>query len=409
MQEKELKMTIKEHQRLELIKKVMNREIQLTEAAELMGVSYRQAKKIKKRYKEEDVKGMIRKKGSGRKGFSESFKQKIFCIYNEHYNDEWHPFNIRHFWEKLNENHDIHISYETTRNIINKDQGNKLRKYKKKHRKERPRMPEKGLLLQMDTSIHQWLKNIPQAVPLITIVDDCSSKLLYARFFDSDSAFNNMKAIKYVIEHYGWFKALYHDRASHFTTTRKGGRWYNVAIEQALTNIEEVLHELGIISINASSPQAKGRIERSFRTHQDRLISEMLLHNITSYEKANTFLEDYFIDYYNKRFTVNHDKPSAFYEYEMENIDLDMVFTKRIFRKVKKDNTISFFHNTIQIPNQRALSLIRATVEVRWNQNNDMWILYKDRVVYNSKLPVKFIKTQKLIDEIFSKRTLYIT
>ena len=407
MQEKELKMTLKEHQRHEIMKKVMNKEMDLIEASVNMGVCYRQAKRIKKRYIEEGVIGLIRKEGSGRKGFSESFRKNIVYLYNKHYNDSWHPFNIAHFWEKLKDVHNIYVSYETTRKIINGHQSKKPRRYRQQHRKKRPRMPEKGLLLQMDTSFHQWIKGIPQRVPLITIVDDCTSELLYARFFDSDSAFNNMKAIKHILEHYGWFKALYHDRASHFTTTRKGGRWYNTAIEQDLTNIEQALDELGIISINASSPQAKGRVERSFRTHQDRLISEMLLHNITSYEKANTFLEDYFIDYYNMRFTVNNDKPSAFCE--LKDVDLDMVFTKRVYRKVRKDNTISFFHNTVQIPKHRALSLMRAKVEVRWNQNNDMWILYKNRVIYSSKLPSEYIKTQKRKEEIFSKRTLYFT
>ncbi|MDY6786821.1 MAG: helix-turn-helix domain-containing protein [candidate division WOR-3 bacterium] len=127
MQEKELKLTMKKHNRHEIMEKVMNKEMKLIEAAELMGICYRQAKRIKKRYEEEGVRGLMRKEGSGRKGFSESFRKSIVYLYNKYYNGSWHPFNIRHFREKLDEIHGIEISYETTRNIINKNTNKKPR------------------------------------------------------------------------------------------------------------------------------------------------------------------------------------------------------------------------------------------------------------------------------------------
>ncbi|MDY6788093.1 MAG: helix-turn-helix domain-containing protein, partial [candidate division WOR-3 bacterium] len=96
-----LKLTMKEHNRHEIMEKVMNKEMKLTQAAELMGVKYRQAIRIKKRYEEEGVRGLIRKEGSGRKGFSESFRKSIVYLYNKHYNDLWHPTNIEQIPDEL--------------------------------------------------------------------------------------------------------------------------------------------------------------------------------------------------------------------------------------------------------------------------------------------------------------------
>ena len=402
MEKQEVKLTMKELNRYEIIKRVIDKIITLKEASMLLRLGYRQSKRVKKRYILHGVKGIERQPGSGRKGISEQTKNKIISLYKIKYGKTIPPINTLHFNEKLEEDHNIIISYETLRKLLIRTELKTRKKRKIRHRKKRARMPEKGLMLQMDTSTHRWIPVIPKEVPLISVVDDCTSGILFAQFFDSDSTFNNMDGIKKVVKKHGWFKALYHDKASHFYTTRKGGTWNNTRIEQDDTNIEKALDELGIISINANSPQAKGRVERSYRTFQDRLIVEMQLHNIKTYKEANIFINDYFLDYYNDRFAVNKNALSAFCE--LKDVDLELIFTKRVLRKVKKDNTVSFFTNIIQIPGHKGLSLIRATVEIRWNQNNDMWILYKNRVVYKNKLPRKYIYKEKKVEQFLAKR-----
>ena len=197
-----------------------------------------------------------------------------------------------HFRDKLLEIHHQKLSYESIRKIlINANV----------HRRRR-RMPKIGMLVQMDSSFHQWIESILQDWALIAMIDDASNEVPYARFFPKDTTLANMHVIRRFIEKKGLFLCLYADKASHFKTTRHQGIHYNVNPEQDDTQIERALQELNINLIPANSPQAKGRIERLFRLFQDRLIKEMRLAKIKNYTQANRFLLEKFLPWYNNRF-----------------------------------------------------------------------------------------------------------
>ena len=189
-----------------------------------------------------------------------------------------------------------------------------------------------------------------------------------------------------MIEKKGIFEALYVDQASHFKTTRHEGLHQNVNNEQEQTNIGQALEELGITLILANSPQAKGRIERLFRFFQDRLIKEMRLRGIKNYEEANEYLVKEFLPWYNKKYT--HKVPSVYKNLTKDkDLDLDLIFTKRETRKVKKDNTIPFYGEPIQLPpSQTTLSYTKTNVEIRYNEKQDLYVIYKDKVILKTKI-----------------------
>lgn len=395
--------TMNDIKRFEIIKQWIGRDLDGNQASMLLGVSYRHAFRLKKAFKERGIEGIIPKERGGRKAIPENLKEKVAILFKGKYGKR---FNILHFNEKLKENENILLSYETVRNILIEKKIHKPKKRRKRsYFKRRKRMPKEGMLLQMDSSFHHWLENIPERWYLTTMVDDATNRLLYAKFFPKDTVFNNMEGIRKVIEKEGLFMALYVDKASHFKTTRYAGVHYDVSVEQEETNIEKALEELGITLIPANTPQAKGRIERDFGTLQDRLISELWLAGIKDYKEANRFLRKVFISYFNKRFSKEAD--GSVYKPPM-GIDLDLIFTKRYMRSVSNDNTISFFNQEILIPpSRKKLNFSKKRVEVRLSAEGIIWILYKGEVIYQTQISKdnSLLKKEKRIESILRYRS----
>jgi hypothetical protein len=267
-------------------------------------------------------------------------------------------------------------------------------------------MSKAGMLLQMDSSQHQWLPAIKKPWWLTAIIDDATNEVPFAKFYESDGVFNNMEVIRKTIENKGLFYALYVDKASHFNTTRYGGLHVNVAAEQEDTNIERALKELNIQLILANSPQAKGRIERLFRLFQDRLINELRLYGITDYENANRYLQKRFIPDYNKRF-AHCEGIEGVWTVLPANINLDLVFCKKYERKVNFDNTIKFQGWVIQIPpSSYRLSYAKSVVEVCLLADNRVYILYKGNIIYAKQVSTtnREYKQNKVIEAFLDQR-----
>jgi len=378
--------------RYNVFKDVANKKLKLKQATLLLGISYRHTKRLFKKFKLFDLDGLVKKYNNSLKNkkMNDILEKKIIKLYQEIYYD----FNMMHFMEKLEENHDIKFSYETIRQLMIKHQLHIPKKRKKVHRRRR-RMPKAGLLVQMDSSQHHWIPEIKEKWWLISGIDDATNEIPKAFFNPSDTTFANMKGIRSIIEKKGLFEALYVDKASHFKTTRHEGLHQNINNEQEETNIGKALQELGITLILANSPQAKGRIERSFRFFQDRLIKEMRLKGIKDYKEANKFLQEEFLPWYNKKYT--HEAPDA-YKNLPKDKDLDLIFTIRETRKVNKDNTIPFYGEIIQLPpSKMALSYMKARVEIRVREDQTAYILYKDKIILKTKLekPIREIDLVK--------------
>jgi len=377
----EYHLTMKDVKKYEILKQVAARELKGTEAAILLGCHPVHISRLKKKIITSGIRGILRPKLPSNRKLSDCLKEQIKNLYRQIYYD----FNIRHFNDKLQENHKINLSYETVRQILISNRIHAPKKKKIIHRRRR-RMPRSGLLIQMDSSEHNWLPFIKEKWHLTATIDDATSKVPFAKLYPSDGVFNNMEVIRETIEKEGLFSALYADKASHFTTTRYGGLHVKLAQEQDDTQVERALQEAGITFIPANSPQAKGRIERLFRTFQDRFIKELRLHNIKNYSQANRFLQSYFIDYYNKRFAKTDGVESSYKPLPLKT-NLDLIFCKKYQRKVNFDNTIQVLGSIIQIPPSKyRLSFAKCIVDVCLLGNNDVHILFKNQLIHSAKV-----------------------
>lgn len=277
------------------------------------------------------------------------------------------------------------------------------RKRKKIHRQRR-RMPQAGMLVQMDSSEHQWLAHIPEKWWLVAMIDDASNEIPAARLFPKDTLYANMHVLRRTLETKGIFYALYTDKASHFKTTRHGGLHYNVAQDHEETQIERALQELGINLIPANSPQAKGRIEVTFRLFQDRFIKEMRLAGIQTYDQANQFLTEKFLPWYNGRYT--HPVASV-YRPLSPTTNLDLVFCIKKDRRVNNDNTISIYGQLIQIPpHRRGLAYAQRTVDICLLEDNRIYVVYHDEIIAEDKLNPnnQIFQKEKTAERLLNKR-----
>lgn len=328
------------------------------QAAEIIGVSVRQMQRIKKNYEEMGYDGLYdrrRGKPSPRRVPMET-AQEVLRLYREVYQG----FNVKHFHEKLTEEHGIGLSYTWVKMALQGAGLVKKGRKRGKHRKRRPRRPLAGMMLHIDASKHQWFGD-ERWYDFIVIMDDATSEIYYAQLVDEESTATMMEALWEVVEGKGVFCSLYSDRASHFFETPKAGKPVN---KDHLTQIGRALKELGIDPIPAYSPQARGRSERGFRTWQGRLPNELRSAGITTVEGANRFLREKYIAEFNRRFQVEAaDKGSAFVPCRRK--DLDLVFSLQHERVVGNDNTVRYANRILQIEKskwRRTLAGCRVTV-----------------------------------------------
>jgi transposase len=330
----------------EVILRAVAKKITWIQAAEILGVTPRHMRRWKEKYERFGFHALF----DGRRGKTSPRRvesgvlEEVLRLYRERYFD----LNVKHFHEKLTQQHGLHVSYTWTKGVL---QGAGLVKRQPRrggHRKRRPRRPLPGMLLHIDASQHQWFCD-ERWYDLIVILDDATSRIYYAQLVEEESTRTVLRAIRQVVEQEGLFCSLYSDRASHFWLTPKAGEPVD---RQALTQVGRAMRELGIQMIPAYSPQARGRSERSFRTWQGRLPQELRLSGTTTLEEANRFLRERYVAEFNDRFSVAAaDEGTAFVP--CTRTDLGRVFCLRHERMVARDNTVSFARLTLQIERQR--------------------------------------------------------
>ncbi|MGC8548856.1 MAG: ISNCY family transposase, partial [Acidobacteriaceae bacterium] len=326
----------------EVILRAMAKKITWWQAAEIIGISDRSMRRWRERYEQHGYDGLLdrrRGKPSGKR-VPLAQAEQVLELYREKYFD----LNVRHFHEKLVEQHGISVSYTWVKQAL---QGAGLvAKGRKRgvHRKRRPRRPLPGMLLHIDGSHHRWFQD-ERWYDLIVILDDATSEIYYAQLVEEESTATVMAGLREVIEHKGLFCALYSDRGSHFWQTPKAGGKVD---PHRLTQVGRALHDLGIRMIPAYSPQARGRSERSFSTWQGRLPQELRLRDIRTVEEANRFLREEYIGEFNRRFQVPAAQRGTAFT-ACRRGDLDLIFSLQSERTVNRDNTVSFHNLALQI------------------------------------------------------------
>jgi transposase len=326
----------------EVLLRATSGKITWWQAAEIIGISDRQMRRWRKRYEERGYDGLLdRRRGvPSSKRVATAQAEQVLVLYREQYFD----LNVRHFHEKLCEEHQIGLSYTWVKEAL-QGAGLVMRKSKRGvHRKRRERRPLPGMLLHIDGSRHQWFQD-ERWYDLIVILDDATSEIYYAQLVQEETTMTVMAGLRAVMERKGVFCALYSDRGAHFWYTPKTGGKVDA---QSPTQVGRALRELGVHMIPAYPPQARGRSERSFSTWQGRLPQELRLRGIRTLEAANEFLCAHYVAEFNRKFQVPAaQRGSAFLPCPRKNLDL--IFSLQFERTVDRDNTVSFHNLVLQI------------------------------------------------------------
>ncbi len=365
----------------EVILRAMAKKITWWQAAEIIGMSDRQMRRWHWRYREHGYDGLLdRRVGKpSPKRVPLGVVEQVLGLYQEKYFD----LNVRHFHEKLREQHQIRLSYTWVKKAL---QGAGLVRRERKrgvHRRRRERRPLPGMLLHIDGSRHRWFQD-DRWYDLLVILDDATSEIYYAQLVEEESTMTVLRALREVIERQGIFCALYSDRASHFFwTPRAGGK---VDAERP-TQVGRALQELNIRMIPAYSPQARGRSERGFGTWQGRLPQELRLQGIRTLEQANQFLREHYVAEFNQQFQVSALQPGKAF-LPCRRKDLDVVFSVQQQRVVNRDNTVVVGGKVFQIePTRWRGTLARCSVTVCEHLDDTWSIRYGPNLVgrYNAQ------------------------
>jgi transposase len=307
-------MTQRDRDRLVVLKKALKKLIKQSQAAKELGVSARQVKRLLRGLREKGDKAVIhgqRGRESKRKT-PQAVRERIVRILSQ---EVYRGFGPTLASEYLAEKHDIRIGRETLRKMMLEAGLWRARRQKVEAVHQwRPRRSCRGELVQWDTSEHDWLEGRGEKLYLIHMIDDATSELT-ARFARHDSTEENMQLLWTYLEKHGRPVGFYTDKASMFVTTPKVARnaqQWPLDQREPLppTQIGRALRELGIVWIPAHSPQAKGRVERSFATAQDRLVKGLRVAGACTLEDANRYLEQHFLPWWNQHLVVQPANPA---------------------------------------------------------------------------------------------------
>jgi transposase len=331
----------------EVLMRAIAGKISWFQAAEILGTSIRSLRRWKANMEEYGVDGLIdrrRRLPSMRRVPLEEVKRVVRL-----YSDRFSHYNMKHFHEIARRDHGVKFSYTLTRRVLQESGMVKKKKGRGRHRRRRERRACLGEMVHLDGSTHAWIRRRPELRwTLIQMVDDATSKALYAQFEEGETTLGVFRALATVVEEFGIPMNLYTDRAGWaFETPRAGGP----VDKTNLTRVGEAMKRLGVEHIPSYSPQARGRSERVNRTYQDRLVNELDSAGIVTMEEANRYLKEVYLRDHNERFSVEpRDPESAFVP--AKGLDPRTLFYEEEDRMVRKDNTVSFDGICLQISKQ---------------------------------------------------------
>jgi transposase len=377
----ELLMSVKERDCLKIVSQLAGPgggagKLTQAQAADLLGCTERHVRRLVRRYEHEGDAGLVHK-SRGRPSnrcLPQEFREQVMVQVRKHYRD----FGPTLAAEMLAERHGLSVSRETLRQWMIAEELWKPKRRKAVYRQRRPRRECFGELVQIDTSEHDWFEGRGESAVLITLIDDATSRVTM-RFFEADDTQANMTILRDYIALHGRPMAFYGDKASHFRVNRPASVEEQLEGLEPETQIGRALRELDITWFTAHSPQAKGRVERSFDTAQDRLVKLMRLDNIRTIEEANRFLQERYMPQFNERFTVPPACDTDAHR-TCEGLDLDAIFSHQEERVVTRDYTIRFKNQRYQIKKESAApGLVQSKLIVEQRLDGSIWLRWRDQ------------------------------
>lgn len=368
-----ISMSIKELDRLEIISQLECDNITQQQAADYLNLTTRQVRRLLNNYKSQGAIGLIsQKRGApGNHKLKESLKKLVLELIKKHYA----PTNPTFAHEKILEVHKLKISLGVVRQIMLDNGLWETKKLKKKRAYQlRERRSRKGELVQMDGSPHDWFEGRGPKCSLLHCIDDATGEMLAGIFATSEALWPYFMLIEQYLNKHGRPLAWYIDKHGVFRVNHK-----DALTGDGITQFGRAMKELGIEMIFANSPQAKGRIERSNRTLQNRLVQELRLHNISTIDAANAFLPT-FIEDYNRRFAAVPKSPDNAHRPILQEHDLNKILIKHHSRQLSKNLTFQYNNTIYQIKTEREnYALTNAKVMVHEKQDGSVSVFYKNK------------------------------
>lgn len=360
-------MSLGEIKKYDLIKKVINQELNGSQAAELLNLTVRHTRRLKARVVKDGIKGLVHgnRGKSGNRRLAEKERKKIAELIKRKYPD----FGPTLATEKLIELDKIERSRGAIRSIMIAEEIWKPKAKKKEVQREwRQRKACQGELIQYDGSYEFWFENRGEKCCLLASIDDADSQV-WARFDEHEGVIPTFNYWRGYIKRFGKPMAVYIDKFSTYSMNHKLAK----DNPDTLTQFERAMKELGIGVIHAHSPEAKGRIEKLFKTLQDRLIKELRLHNISTIKAANEFLEKVFLPKFNAKFMVEARSQTKLHKKlnEQEKKKLDSIFSRQYEKVVQNDFTVCHQKKCYQLEKFQPVTICkqdRVIVEERLDQ-----------------------------------------
>lgn len=365
----------KELNRVEALGRVKAGSLLLKEAAELMDLSYRQAKRVWARYRGGGAKALQHRScGSGsNRAYEAKFRGQVLKRVRERYGD----FGPTLAAEHLASDDRLEVNRQTlSRWMVEAGlwQGQRRRS---PYRQRRERKAHFGELVQMDGSFHDWLEDREGSSCLLHMVDDATSAML-CRFTGEETTWAAADLLRGWIELYGVPRALYTDWKNVYVRAASEQEMREGKIPQ--TQFGRMCSELGIRIIAASSPQAKGRVERGHGTHQDRLVKKLRLKGVADYDSANRYLNQHYIADHNRRYSRTAAAEADYHRRRPTARQLDEIFWLEQERVVSADWVVSYQRRLLQLERQsRFHAPVKSRVTVRENQQGELAITYRNR------------------------------
>ena len=363
-------MSAQELDRVGVVMAVVEKRMRQREAAERLGVTQRQVKRLAARYRVAGVAGLASRRRGQRpnNAIAEAKRGAILELVQQRYAD--FPPTLAH--EKLTEGHGYRLSVETLRGwLIEAGLWQPQARRRARLHPPRERRPCVGELVQIDGSPHDWFEGRAARCCLLAFVDDATSRLLALRFWEAETTQAYMQTLREYLQQHGRPVALYSDKHSIFRVNRpdREGEW---------TQFTRALKELDIEPIHAHTPQAKGRVERAFQTLQTRLPRELRLRGLDGIGAANAFLPHYRADY-NARFgQAPRSEQDAHREVGRQAIELDRILCPQQVRRLSKNLTFKFQGSTYGIQGQgKGYRLRHAAVTLCAGYDGKLTVLYQ--------------------------------
>jgi transposase-like protein len=358
-------MSQKELKKYDIIKKVINKELKGIEAADLLNVTDRHIRRLKMKVKDHGAKGLVhggRGRPSNRK-IPDKERGRIVDLINKNY----HDFGPTLATEKLNERHKMNVSTSVVRSIMIKENIWKPKnKKKEKHRSWRQRRASSGEMIQYDGSYEYWFEDRGKKCCLLASIDDATGKV-WAQFDEHEGVEPTFRFWQGYIERFGKPYSIYVDKFSTYSMNHKLAK----ENPDTLTQFQRAMEKgLNIEIIHAHSAEAKGRVEKPFKTLQDRLIKEMRLRDISDIKTTNKFLEEEYLPWFNARFRVEPRSKADLHKKltKKEANNIEAVFSRQYERVVRNDFTIHHQKQRYQLLKEQSATICKrdkVTAEMR--------------------------------------------